>query len=300
MAERDPGASFGTGSPTVPDRPPAAMVGDKLRFRFRKTGSLRLLSHLDLMRCFERMLRRADIPFKSTAGFHPTPRLVFAMSLPLGIVGRDEVVELELTEPRASQDVLAQLTAQAPDGLSFTSVVVVPMKASAVPRRAVYALSIPKHRESAAQHAVEELLARPKVWVNRYHPRPRQVNVRPYLRNITVRSEPQPDANASASPGDPPKTALLELDLWVTGTGTARADDVIRLLQLGDVLDAGAILERIHLEIRDESPATTVDMPPDGPPETLPLDHAAASATAADDTATEPAWGLSLGGPVVE
>src|SRR5215212_8143714 len=106
------------------------MTGDKLRFRFAKTGHLRLLSHHDLMRCLERMLRRAAVPFKSTAGFHPSPRVVFALSLPLGVVGRDEVVEVELTEPRDADAVLAQLNAQAPAGLCFTRAAVVPMKAT--------------------------------------------------------------------------------------------------------------------------------------------------------------------------
>src|SRR3954454_15146715 len=114
------------------------MTGDKLRFRFAKTGHLRLLSHHDLMRCLERMLRRADVPFKSTAGFHPRPRFVFALSLPLGVVGRDEVVEVELTRPCDSDDVLARLNAQAPAGLAFTRVAVVPMNATAIPRRVVY------------------------------------------------------------------------------------------------------------------------------------------------------------------
>ena len=74
------------------------MALDKARIRFRKGGALRLVSHHDLMRGFERLLRRADIPFRSTEGFHPQPRLVFALSLPLGQVGTNEVVELELTE----------------------------------------------------------------------------------------------------------------------------------------------------------------------------------------------------------
>ena len=53
------------------------MLGDKFRLRFEKAGVLRLLSHHDLMRVLERMLRRAGLPFKSTAGFHPGPRIVF-------------------------------------------------------------------------------------------------------------------------------------------------------------------------------------------------------------------------------
>src|SRR5256885_1532866 len=44
-------------------RPPGAMPLDKVRIRFRKSGDLRLVSHLDLIRSFERMLRRAALPF---------------------------------------------------------------------------------------------------------------------------------------------------------------------------------------------------------------------------------------------
>ncbi|MFO0824280.1 MAG: TIGR03936 family radical SAM-associated protein, partial [Gemmataceae bacterium] len=116
------------------------MLGDKLRFRFAKTGTLRLLSHHDLMRCVERMLRRAALPFKSTAGFHPGPRVVFALSLPLGVAGLDEVVEIEFTSELDANETLLTLRTQAPTGLTFTRVSVVPMKATAVPRRMVYTL----------------------------------------------------------------------------------------------------------------------------------------------------------------
>src|SRR5579859_4762447 len=60
---------------------------DKVRLRIRKDGSLRWLSHHDLLRTFERMLRRSGLPFRSSQGFHPHPRIVFALSLPLGVIG---------------------------------------------------------------------------------------------------------------------------------------------------------------------------------------------------------------------
>src|SRR5262249_5309140 len=47
---------------------PAAPVREKVRVRFRKGGDLRLLSHHDLMRPFERLLRRASLPFRSSEG----------------------------------------------------------------------------------------------------------------------------------------------------------------------------------------------------------------------------------------
>ena len=58
-------------------------VCDKVRIRFRKSGDLRLVSHRDLMKCFERILRRAALPIHVSQGFHPMPRMVFGMPLAL-------------------------------------------------------------------------------------------------------------------------------------------------------------------------------------------------------------------------
>lgn len=282
------------------------MAGEKFRFRFQKTGSLRLLSHHDLMRCAERMLRRADIPFKSTAGFHPTPRLVFALSLPLGVTGLNEVVELEVTKPLEGDDVLARLVRHSPEGLTFTSVREIEMKATAVPRRALYRLALPPGRAARLASIVAETLAAEKVWVSKSHPRPRRVNVRPYIRGITLHSLTlacaSPSCEAPANWWDEQHTDSIELDLWVTGQGTARAEDLLRKLDLRDVLDAGFILERTHLELLDELPIEAADGPPSGPAETAPLDHAAADAADDEDAAPTAAatWGLSPNGPIVE
>src|ERR1051325_11426231 len=98
------------------------MVCAKYRFRFRKAGDLRWISHHDLMRCFERMLRRAAIPFASTKGFNPRPRLVFALPLPLGVVGSDEVADLELESELSTSEIFDRLATQVPPGLRILSV----------------------------------------------------------------------------------------------------------------------------------------------------------------------------------
>lgn len=237
------------------------MLGDKLRFRFSKTGTLRLLSHHDLMRCAERILRRAALPFKSTAGFHPGPRIVFALSLPLGVAGLDEVVEIEFLRELDPDETLSVLRSQAPDGLTFTRVSVVPMKATAVPRRIAYRLALPPERVEAANARCAELLAQDKVWVERMKPNPKRLNIRPYLRNLSV-------AACGLAP-------TLELDLWVTGTGTARADELMKLLNVLDLIEGGSVIERTTVELRDEvASSDPSDSPPDGPADTLPLDLA--------------------------
>ncbi|MGL6097551.1 MAG: TIGR03936 family radical SAM-associated protein [Fimbriiglobus sp.] len=264
-------------------------TGDKFRLRFRKAGDLRLLSHLDLMRCGERLLRRAELPFKMTGGFHPTPRFVFALSLPLGVEGLDEVVELEVTRPLAAADVLDRFNRHAPPGLTFHAISVVPMKASAFPRRVTYTFPLPPELADDVAAKCRELLATGQIWVDKLHPRPRRVNVRPYIRGMGVVCEAPPPAHQ------------LSLDFWVTGQGSARAEDILTLLGLRHLLDAGAVLARNSLELHDETPAGSPDGPPEGPPETRPLDHVPALAAGGeDDTAARATWGLSPNGPVVE
>jgi radical SAM-linked protein len=262
------------------------MLGDKLRFRFAKTGILRLLSHHDLMRSTERMLRRAALPFKSTAGFHPTPRVHFALSLPLGVEGLDEVVEMEFTHELDAETVRATLNEQAPAGLSFTRVSIMPPRTTAMPRRAVYRVALPSERVEAATARCAELTSESRVWVDRLRPNPKRLNIRPYFRSLTVRD-----------------SALL-LDLWVTQTGTARAEELLKLLDLSDLPEAGTVVERSTVELHDEvlnlDPA---DVPPVGAAETLPLEPAALAALdrREDEEVTASAgWGLSPAGPVVE
>ena len=114
----------------------------KFRLRFKKTGNLRLVSHHDLMHVLQRMMRRAEIPFAVSQGFHPQPRLVFALSLALGVLGLSEVLELELTRPLDPDEVLRRLNAAAPIGLEFLSIAPVPVKGAARVRRAFYQVAL--------------------------------------------------------------------------------------------------------------------------------------------------------------
>ena len=257
------------------------MLGDKFRFRFRKTGPLRLLSHLDLVRCLERVAHRAEVTLKMTAGFHPLPRMIFALSLPLGAEGHREIVELETTVQLDDHDVLHRLQFQCPRGIDLESVTVVPMKAGAVPRRVVYTLPVPSERVETANARIAEVLGQDQVWVNRVKPKPRKINIRPYLRNMTIRDN------------------TLSLDLWVTNSGSARADELLQMLNLNDLLEAGAILARSELQVHDETPASDLDVPPTAAPETAPLASTPAM-SAEDDRPNAPEWGLSPNGPVVE
>jgi radical SAM-linked protein len=67
----------------------------KIAFRFRKDGPAAWHAHLDLVRTFERAVRRAGLPVRRTAGYHPHPRIVFPHALGVGIGSAHEWVEIE-------------------------------------------------------------------------------------------------------------------------------------------------------------------------------------------------------------
>jgi radical SAM-linked protein len=210
------------------------MVRDKVRIRFRKGGELRLVSHHDLMRCFERMLRRAEVPFHSTEGFNPKPRLVFALSLALGIIGCEEVVELELDEVLSAKEIESRLTAQAPAGLEILQVQRIDPKAKAQVRRVCYRVAVPDEGRADLVERINALLKVPHCWVERARPQPRRLDVRPYILDVRLGED------------------SLEMELEVTPQGTARPDEILRILGLDQLLTDGGVLERTRLEILDE------------------------------------------------
>ena len=94
----------------------------RLRVRFGKQGDLRLLSHLDLLRLFDRAIRRAALPIAYSGGYHPMPRMIPASALSLGLTSEGELIDLELTEDMDPQVALEQLQAQFPPDVPIYAV----------------------------------------------------------------------------------------------------------------------------------------------------------------------------------
>ncbi len=89
----------------------------KDRLLFVKEGRARYISHLDLMRTFQRAFVRADIPIKHTEGFNPHPFISIALPLSLGFSSRCELLEFGLLEGTDHADVPARLNAALPEGV---------------------------------------------------------------------------------------------------------------------------------------------------------------------------------------
>ncbi|MFM1798953.1 MAG: hypothetical protein RLZZ117_1231 [Cyanobacteriota bacterium] len=113
--------------PALPARKPPSERVCRLRFGFRKTGSLAWISHLDTVRLLDRALRREGLPVSFSGGFHPMPRLQIALPLPLGVEGHGEWLDLEFCEPVEAEEVRQRWQRQLPAAFHLLTALAVPV-----------------------------------------------------------------------------------------------------------------------------------------------------------------------------
>ncbi|MBD2353242.1 TIGR03960 family B12-binding radical SAM protein [Tolypothrix sp. FACHB-123] len=101
----------------------------RLRVWFGKQGDMALVSHLDLLRLFDRVVRRAGLPIAFTGGFHPSPRISVANALALGATSNGEIVDFELTQPMDVESFREHLTKELPEDIPIYDVQQVDLKA---------------------------------------------------------------------------------------------------------------------------------------------------------------------------
>ncbi|HAZ46324.1 MAG TPA: TIGR03960 family B12-binding radical SAM protein [Cyanobacteria bacterium UBA11369] len=142
----------------------------RLRVWFGKRGDMALVSHLDMVRLFDRVVRRASIPVSYTGGFHPSPRISIANALPLGATSVGEIVDFELTQPMDVAAFQQQLVAQLPENIPVYRVEEIDLKAMAATRlleRAEYLIKVASATDTAPEqwkNWIEAIKARDAIW----------------------------------------------------------------------------------------------------------------------------------------
>ncbi len=94
----------------------------KARIKFRKYGALRFIGHLDVMRFFQKVMRRADIPIAFTGGYSPHMIMSFASPLGIGLSSDGEYFDIELTEPIDSEDAVRRMNEACVEGIEVVSI----------------------------------------------------------------------------------------------------------------------------------------------------------------------------------
>ncbi len=102
----------------------------KKRVYFDKYGEMKFISHLDLLRFFERLFNKAEIPVKYSEGFHPRPRMSFGSPISLGTEAYNEIMDFETDAEISNEEVVKRLNESAVLGFKVNKVEEVPRKSS--------------------------------------------------------------------------------------------------------------------------------------------------------------------------
>lgn len=168
-------------------------LAQKISFTFAKTGSSCFFSHHDLMRHFERALRRAELAARLTDGFNPRPRMVFPHPLSVGVASNCEEIEIEFSEFAEPQEAFARLKVAAEPVVELKSFLVLPaVKRGRIVKASEYTLAgwTPEATVECARAAVERILARGEIMIMRGHAeKARPLNIRPLIAQMRVEGE---------------------------------------------------------------------------------------------------------------
>ena len=196
------------------------MLRQRIRVRFSKRGTLRFISHLALMRAFERALRRAGLPLRMTQGFNPHPRISFPFPLGVGTEASDEVMEFELEGWTPPDEVEQRLRGAVPPGVEVRSTEAIPPNETGQAVEATYVVrpTNPASPESRIDPArAKALLNQDEILAQRQRKgRMRTVNIRPYLLDLRVTD------------------GVMTLRLSVAQGATSRPEEVLAALGLPD------------------------------------------------------------------
>jgi len=167
----------------------------RVRMTFAKGDGLKYLSHLDLMRLWERAFRRAGVPLAYSQGFNPRPRISLAAPLPVGFTGRAEVMDI-LLEGRLPLNSLTEYMAHnLPPGIQLVSTQEVSLHLPSLPsqvRLARYVAWVEKQNLSleCLEGRVAQLLSAEELpRLREGGRRTREYDLRPLIRDLWLEGE---------------------------------------------------------------------------------------------------------------
>lgn len=146
----------------------------KIRIKFAKRGNMKFIGHLDIMRYFQRAMRRADVDIAYSGGFSPHQKMSFAAPLGVGLMSEGEYMDIEVQSTRSSREMVEALNSVMAEGMEVLSYRALPdhaKNAMSLVAAAAYALQFregyePEDRE-AWEKAFLDFASQPEIIVTK-------------------------------------------------------------------------------------------------------------------------------------
>lgn len=171
----------------------------KIRIKFEKLGNMRFIGHLDIMRYFQKAMRRADIPIKYSEGFSPHQIMSFAAPLGMGLEGFGEYMDIELEDEKigglSSLKAIEKLNDNMCEGMRVLSFLRLPenvKNAMSIVSYANYSCILESSLDiSIFEAAIKELLDMKEIFIEKKskNDKLKSVDIRPLINELSVKKD---------------------------------------------------------------------------------------------------------------
>jgi radical SAM-linked protein len=167
------------------------MTIQRLRIKYSRGSELKYISHLDLMRLWERALKRAGIPVAYSEGFNPRPRLSFGSPLAVGITSQSELLDIFLEQRVSLLHLMTNVSSQLPDGIAICELQEVGLKVPSMQSQATlaeYKVTVKTDKSlKEVTLAVEDFLNCEHIqWQHIRDKKTKEYDIRALVENIQV------------------------------------------------------------------------------------------------------------------
>ena len=168
----------------------------KVRIKFAKQGAMKFIGHLDIMRYFQKAVKRAGLDAAYSEGFSPHMIMSFAAPLGVGITSEGEYFDLELKTPVSSKEAVERLNQVMVEGMEVLSAREVPEgkkgKAMSLVAAADYLVSFREGMEPGEnwQEKIRTFMEQPEILIlKKTKKNEKEVDIKPYIYEMEIRGE---------------------------------------------------------------------------------------------------------------
>lgn len=167
----------------------------KIRVKFSKTGSMKFIGHLDVMRYFQKAIRRSGIDIAYSQGFNPHQLISFAAPLGVGLTSDGEYMDMELRSSFSSKEAMDRLNAAMNDEIRVESYVELEegsKNAMSIVAAADYCVSLKDRYPMVEdfQTKFDMFLTQPEIIMQKKTKKSeKEVNIKPYIYHIGYTAE---------------------------------------------------------------------------------------------------------------
>ena len=171
----------------------------KIRIKFAKEGAMKFVGHLDIMRYFQKVMRRADVDIRYSEGFSPHQIMSFAAPLGVGLESRGEYVDIEVSATDSSKEMLRRINDIMVEGMEALSYKLLPDTAANAMSIVAAADYTVRFRESYEPEDWAGFLTGLEKFVGQEHililkktkKGEKETDIRPMIHSLCVETEPE-------------------------------------------------------------------------------------------------------------